>query len=208
MLQIHEQGEPGFDETLRTLSRRGDADLERVEPAVRAILNQVRDDGDAGIRKLTEKFEHRVQEHVVLTDAQVREGAAQVSDEVRANLQTAADRIRRYHAHQRDDGFRYEEDGVQLGQRVRPVRSAAVYAPGGKARYPSTVLMTAVPAAVAGVPRIVLVTPRPTPEILAAAVIAGVTEVIDAGGAQGARRSRRRRSGRRCSASGRRCSPH
>jgi histidinol dehydrogenase len=74
--------------------------------------------------------------------------------------------------------------GIVLGQRVRPVRAVGVYAPGGKARYPSTVLMTAVPAAVAGVPRIVLATPQPTPEVLAAAQIAGVTEVIDLGGAQ------------------------
>src|SRR5690606_34327129 len=71
-----------------------------------------------------------------------------------------------------------------LGQRVLPVRAAGVYAPGGKARYPSSVLMTAVPAKVAGVPRIVLATPRPTPEILAAAHIAGVDELLDAGGAQ------------------------
>ena len=99
-------------------------------------------------------------------------------------LSAAAERIRRYHEQQRDPGFRYVEDGVELGQRIRPLRSVAVYAPGGKARYPSTVLMTAVPAAVAGVERIVLVTPRPTPEILAAATVAGVTEVVDAGGAQ------------------------
>ncbi|HJL29979.1 MAG TPA: histidinol dehydrogenase, partial [Polyangiaceae bacterium LLY-WYZ-15_(1-7)] len=99
-------------------------------------------------------------------------------------LAAAAERIRRYHEHQREPGFRYEEEGVELGQRVLPVKAAGVYAPGGKARYPSTVLMTAVPAAVAGVPRIVLATPRPTPEILAAAEVAGVTEVIDAGGAQ------------------------
>jgi len=103
---------------------------------------------------------------------------------VRQDLEQAADRIRRYHEHQRDPGFRYEESGVQLGMRVRPVAAAGVYAPGGKARYPSTVLMTAIPAAVAGVERIVLATPRPTAEILAAAQIAGVHEVVDAGGAQ------------------------
>src|SRR5690606_20800619 len=89
-----------------------------------------------------------------------------------------------YHEHQVDRGFSYDENGIELGMRVRPVRAAGVYAPGGKARYPSTVLMTAVPAAVAGVRRIVLATPNPTPEILAAAEIAGVTEVYDLGGAQ------------------------
>ena len=185
MLRILEKGSPEYKSTLADLSRRGDADLERVEPAVREILSKVRDHGDEGIRELTERFEQRRQEAIRWSDEDYRSGAAEVDDATRALLQEAADRIRRYHVHQRDDGFRYEEDGVELGMRVRPIRSVAVYAPGGKARYPSTVLMTAVPAAVAGVPRIVLVTPRPTPEILAAAEIAGVTEVIDAGGAQG-----------------------
>jgi histidinol dehydrogenase len=99
-------------------------------------------------------------------------------------LQEAADRIRRYHERQIDRGFRYEDEGIVLGQRVRAAKAAGVYAPGGKARYPSSVLMTAVPAVVAGVPRVVLATPRPTPEILAAAAISGVHELLDAGGAQ------------------------
>jgi histidinol dehydrogenase len=73
---------------------------------------------------------------------------------------------------------------VELGQRVRPLRSVGVYAPGGKARYPSTVLMSAIPAQVAGVERIVMVSPNPSAEVLAAAELAGVTEVLDVGGAQ------------------------
>src|SRR4029077_9838449 len=78
----------------------------------------------------------------------------------------------------------YEEAGVSLGMRVQPIEAVGVYAPGGKARYSSSVVMTAVPAKVAGVPRIVLATPNPTAELFAAAQIAGVTEIIDAGGAQ------------------------
>ncbi len=181
MLTIHEGD---FEARLAGLARRGDADLERVEPAVRAILQEVRSGGDEAVRAFTERFESRRQEHVVVPEAQWRAEAETVDPEVRAALAEAAERIRRYHVHQRDPGFSYEEEGVLLGQRVRPVRSAAVYAPGGKARYPSSVLMTAVPAAVAEVPRIVLLTPRPTPEILAAAAVSGVTEVVDAGGAQ------------------------
>ncbi len=184
MLLIHERGTPAYDRELARLARRGDADLERVEPDVRAILRAVAERGDEAVRELTERFEGRVQPHVVLPPDEVRRGAAEAPESVRKRLREAADRIRRYHEHQRDAGFRYTEDGVSLGQRVLPVRAAGVYAPGGKARYPSTVLMTAVPAAVAGVPRIVLATPRPTPEILAAAEIAGVTEVVDVGGAQ------------------------
>ncbi|MEM1416713.1 MAG: histidinol dehydrogenase [Myxococcota bacterium] len=181
MLRIHEGD---FEAALTTLGRRGDADLERVEPAVRAILAEVRERGDDAVRDLTERFEQRRQEHVVLREEAWRAEAETVAPEVKAALAEAAERIRRYHLHQREPGFRYEEEGVVLGQRVLPVRAAAVYAPGGKARYPSSVLMTAVPAAVAGVKRIVLLTPRPTPEILAAAAVAGVTEVVDAGGAQ------------------------
>ncbi|HJK99844.1 MAG TPA: histidinol dehydrogenase [Polyangiaceae bacterium LLY-WYZ-15_(1-7)] len=184
MLTFHVQGEAGYEDALAQLARRGDADLERVEESVRAILAAVRDRGDEAIRELTEKFEQRRQEHVRLPEALWRAQAKEAPAEVREALAAAAERIRRYHEHQREPGFRYEEEGVELGQRVLPVKAAGVYAPGGKARYPSTVLMTAVPAAVAGVPRIVLATPRPTPEILAAAEVAGVTEVIDAGGAQ------------------------
>jgi histidinol dehydrogenase len=184
MLTIHVRGSAGYDRALASLARRGDADLERVEPAVRAILSAVRERGDAALRELTERFEQRTTARLVGDRAAIEEGARALDPAVRSALQAAADRIRRYHEHQKDPGFRYEEDGISLGLRVGPVRAAGVYAPGGKARYPSSVLMAAIPAAVAGVPRIVLATPRPTPEILAAADIAGVTEIVDVGGAQ------------------------
>ncbi|MGB8221374.1 MAG: histidinol dehydrogenase [Polyangiales bacterium] len=184
MLTIYEQGQPGYEDALVSLRRRGDEDLARVEHAVRAILDAVRDRGDEAVLEYTERFDGRRPESLVLhRDAWLKE-ARTVDPAVRASLQAAADRIRRYHEHQRETGFRYEEGGIELGQRVRPVTAAAVYAPGGKARYPSTVLMTAIPARVAGVERIVLITPNPTSEILAAAEVAGVTEVVDAGGAQ------------------------
>ncbi len=184
MLTIYEQGQPGYEDALVSLSRRGDEDLARVEQAVRAILDAVRDRGDEAVLEYTERFDGRRPESLVLDrDAWLKE-ARTVDAAVRASLQTAADRIRRYHEHQRETGFRYEEGGIELGQRIRPVTAAAVYAPGGKARYPSTVLMTAIPARVAGVERVVLITPNPTSEILAAAEVAGVTEVVDAGGAQ------------------------
>lgn len=184
MFPIHDRGTDAYDRALAALAHRGDADLERVEPAVREILRAVKERGDDAVLELTEKFEQRRPEGVVVPDEVWRAEAAKAPAEVREALAAAADRVRRYHEHQREPGFVYEEDGVRLGQRVRPVKAAGVYAPGGKARYPSSVLMTAVPASVAGVPRIVLATPRPTPEVLAAAEISGVTEVIDAGGAQ------------------------
>jgi histidinol dehydrogenase len=184
MLAIHEQGRPGYEEALAALSRRGDEDLARVEPDVRAILAAVRERGDEAVLEYTERFDGRRPASLRVSPEAWAKGASEVEPEVRKALAAAADRILRYHEHQREPGFRYEEDGIELGQRVQPVSAAAVYAPGGKARYPSTVLMTAIPAKVAGVERIVLVTPNPTPEILAAAEIAGVTEVVDAGGAQ------------------------
>ena len=132
----------------------------------------------------TERFDGRRPESLVLDQHTWLQEARKADPSVREALAAAGDRIRRYHEHQRERGFRYEDEGIELGQRVRPVAAAAVYAPGGKARYPSTVLMTAIPATVAGVERIVLITPSPTAEILAAAEVAGVTEVVDAGGAQ------------------------
>lgn len=184
MLSIQRPDTDGFAATLTKLRNRGIADLERVEDDVRRILSAVRSDGDAAVMALTEQFENRRQEQLVLPQDAWASAESGVDPETFAALRWAAERVRRYHEHQRESGFRYEEDGVTLGQRVQPVEAAAVYAPGGKARYPSTVLMSAIPAAVAGVPRIVLVTPRPTPEILAAAALSGVTEIVDAGGAQ------------------------
>jgi len=184
MLAIHERGQASYEGTLRSLSRRGDEDLARVEPDVRAIVDAVRERGDEAVLEYSERFDGRCPEALVLDRDTWLAEAGRVDPAVRKALADAAERIRRYHEHQRDPGFRYEEDGIELGQRVQPVAAAAAYAPGGKARYPSTVLMTAIPATVAGVKRIVLVTPNPTPEILAAAEVAGVTEVVDAGGAQ------------------------
>jgi histidinol dehydrogenase len=184
MMRIVVRGSDAYEQALRALERRGDQDLAKVEAPVRAILDDVVARGDAALRELVGRFESRTIDRVVWDRAAIEQGAKALDPKIGARLVEAGDRIRRYHEKQIDRGFRYEEDGIVLGQRVRPVKAAGVYAPGGKARYPSSVLMSAIPAAVAGVPRIVLATPRPTPEILAAAVLAGVTELVDAGGAQ------------------------
>ncbi|MEM9863950.1 MAG: histidinol dehydrogenase [Myxococcota bacterium] len=184
MLRLHRHSDPAFQQTVDELAVRGDADIANVEAPVRAILEAVRAEGDTAIRRFAHKFEGREVDAIRLDDGAWRAEAAKAPAEVKDALRAAAERIAAYHEHQRDDGFSYEEGGVRLGLRVLPVRAAGVYAPGGKARYPSSVLMTAIPAAVAGVERIVLATPSPTSDVLAAAEIAGVTEVIDAGGAQ------------------------
>jgi histidinol dehydrogenase len=106
--------------------------------------------------------------------------------EVRDALVEATRRIRRYHERQLEDlvSFEYEEDGIRLGSRVRPLARVGVYVPGGKAKYPSSVLMSAIPASVAGAAHIVVATPAAGPEVRAACHLAGVHAILDAGGAQ------------------------
>jgi histidinol dehydrogenase len=109
-----------------------------------------------------------------------------LSSELKEALRIAAERIQRFHARQAErlEGFEYSEQGVTLASRVTPLSRVGIYAPGGKARYPSSVLMTAVVARVAGVRDIIVATPDPGPEVRAACHLAGVTGLLDAGGAQ------------------------
>ncbi len=187
MLTIVRQGDRDFDETLRALESRGEEDLSSVEPAVRAILDDVRARGDAAVLDACEKFEKRRPAPLLkIVDGEAALG--RLPREAREALDLAARRIRVFHEHQRDDGFRFRDGGAVLGTRVRPVKRAGVYAPGGKARYPSSVLMAAIPARVAGVRDVIVATPLAGDEtddsILAAAHLAGVTKILDAGGAQ------------------------
>jgi len=184
MMRIVHEGTEGFERERARLLGRGAADLEAVETPVREVLAEVRRSGDEAVRRFIERFESRKVD-TLFTRAYDGAGAlARLSSDVRSGLETAAARIARYHEHQKTSGFRYEEDGVRLGMRERPLAKVGVYAPGGKARYPSSVLMAAIPARVAGVHDIVLATPAPNDLLLAAAHLAGVTGVLDAGGAQ------------------------
>ncbi len=184
MLPIFLDGSAEFVATMRRLSSRGAEDLAAVEPAVRDIIANVRTNGDAAVRMYVERFEHRQPPSLVIKNFDGQAALARLDPALRTALEQAAQRIARYHEHQREAGFQYEQDGVVLGMRVRPLERVGVYAPGGKARYPSSVLMTAIPAQVAGVKDIVLATPAPDDMLLAAAHLAGVTSVLDAGGAQ------------------------
>jgi histidinol dehydrogenase len=177
------EGSPEFDAAIQRLRTRGADDLEAVAPRVREILARVRREGDAGVLACIQAFEHRVPAALVQHDFDGAGALARLDPTVRAALELAADRVRRYHERQRSVGFEYDEEGVTLGMRVRPLARVGVYAPGGKARYPSSVLMTAIPAQVAGVQDIVLATPNPNDSLLAAAHLSGVTSILDAGGA-------------------------
>ncbi len=184
MIPIHVDGTETFEAALARLVARGADDLGAVEEDVRAIVSAVRAEGDAAVFRYIERFERRRPDPLVLRGFDGAAALARLDPDLRTALELAATRITRYHEHQREYGFRYEEDGIVLGMRVRPLARVGVYAPGGKARYPSSVLMTAIPARVAGCRDIVLATPAPDDRLLAAAHLSGVTSILDAGGAQ------------------------
>jgi histidinol dehydrogenase len=158
--------------------------------AVRAILAQVRAGGDRAVRELTARFDHVDVAELRVPDHELKAALEAIPADLRVALETARDNIDAYHRIQLHPDGVYRSDGLTVRELRRPVGRAGLYVPGGKAPLASTVLMTAVPARVAGVPELALVTP-PGPDgsinraILAAAAIAGVDEVYRVGGAQG-----------------------
>ncbi len=184
-------GTPEYEAALATLAARGDAEDLGVARTVADIVADVRARGDAALIEYTERFDGtRIAPNTLaFTDAEVKEAYDRADAKVVEALRYSASRIRAFHERQVRKGYRYDaDDGVSLGQIVRPLAAAGIYVPGGKAAYPSTVLMNAIPAKVAGVPEIVMVTPTPggevNPYLLVAADIAGVDYVFRVGGAQ------------------------
>lgn len=174
-----------YHSALVALAERGDDDLDRVTPAVKQIIDDVRARGDTALRELSLRFDGAVTEKTVYDREDCDRALRELDAETVEVLRASAERIKNFHARQVEGGQRFTDtDGVTLGWRVRPIERVGVYAPGGKARYPSSVLMSAVPARVAGVRELVLATPRPTAELLAAAALAEVDTVYDMGGAQ------------------------
>jgi histidinol dehydrogenase len=181
--------DPGFDAAFDAFlgERRGAAP--DVDSAVAEVIEAVRAEGLAAVLRYGERFDK-----VALTEAtiavsagELEAGAAACPAEVREAIAFAAARIRAYHAAQRPADHRFTDAaGVELGWRWTPLESVGIYVPGGRAAYPSTVLMNAIPAGVAGVDRIAMVTPpgRLAPAVLAAAKEAGVSEIWKVGGAQ------------------------
>jgi len=157
-----------------------------VEESVRAILADVRARGDDAVREYTERFDKRAPAGAGYEVASARwdELARQVAPRVALALEHAATRIRAWHGRQVEAELDVEADGVRLGLRVDALARVGLYVPGGTARYPSSVLMTAIPAKVAGVGEIVMVTPGASPEAMLAARLAGVHRVFEIGGAQ------------------------
>jgi len=163
-----------------------------VNVRVLEIIKAVRERGDAALVELTQRFDGlqvASMADLILPRARLEQALERITPEQREALEIAAERVRSYHERQKQDSWTYTEaDGTVLGQKVTPLDRAGLYVPGGKASYPSSVLMNAIPAKVAGVPEVVMVVPTPRGElnelVLAAACIAGVDRVFTIGGAQ------------------------
>ena len=162
-----------------------------VDVSVRAIIGEVIERGDQALIEYTKKFDRisLTTDTLRFTQSELKEQAEQVSDKDRSALELAAARIKSYHEKQiPDDTFWTDESGVDLGWRWSPVAAAGLYVPGGLASYPSSVLMNAIPAKVAGVRRLAITVPTPdnkiNPMVLLAAQLSGVDEVYRVGGAQ------------------------
>jgi histidinol dehydrogenase len=163
-----------------------------VNQSVSDIIAAVRRDGDAALLEFTSRFDGwspASAQQLEIPLERLQQAWSSISEEQRAALQTAAERIASYAERQKQQDWSYrEQDGTLLGQQVTPLDRVGLYVPGGKASYPSSVLMNAVPAKVAGVPHLVLVVPTPRGElnelVLAAAHVAGVDRVFAVGGAQ------------------------
>ena len=163
-----------------------------VNERVLEIIKAVRERGDAALVELTQRFDGlqvASMADLILPRARLEQALERITPAQREALEIAAERVRSYHERQKQDSWTYTEaDGTVLGQKVTPLDRAGLYVPGGKASYPSSVLMNAIPAKVAGVPEVVMVVPTPRGElnelVLAAACIAGVDRVFTIGGAQ------------------------
>jgi histidinol dehydrogenase len=176
---------------LKRIVSRGETATEEVATAVKEVVDRVRKEGDPAVLEYTEKFD-KVQlslKDIRVSPEEIKEAYSRVETKKVDALKLAAQNIRLFHEKQRISSWVSQEaDGVVLGQLARPIRSAGIYVPGGKACYPSSVLMNVIPAKVAGVEQLVMCSPAPgghlNPYILIAADIAGVSEIYKIGGAQ------------------------
>lgn len=191
-IRMLETSAPDFPAQFAALLDRTQTVDPKIEVTVREIIDAVRSRGDAAVVEFTRRFDRHVVDSPLALEIP-RSRLAQAERAVSADhlqaLAAAAARIRAYHERQRVDSWRYTEgDGTVLGQQVTPLERVGLYVPGGKAAYPSSVLMNAVPAKVAGVAELIMVVPTPDGElndlVLAAASIAGVDRVFTIGGAQ------------------------
>jgi histidinol dehydrogenase len=176
---------------LKNHVKRGEAGFAKAEPHVRDILRQVKTQGDSALFRLTEKYDgwKASAKTLRIASSEMRSALRNLPRTERETLEFAAFRIEQFHILQKQQSWNFAEaDGTILGQIVRPMRNVGIYVPGGKAAYPSSVLMNAIPAKVAGVREIIMTSPAPggylNPRVLAAARVAGVETIFKVGGAQ------------------------
>lgn len=191
-MQIVKMTPETMDGILENLLKRSPNQYDEYADRVAVILNEVKERGDEAIFAYTEKFDgaYITKENIKVTDEEIEEAYKEVGEELIKIMRKAAKNIREYHEKQkRQSWFSSKEDGTMLGQKITALQNVGVYVPGGKAVYPSSVLMNILPAKVAGVPHIVMTTPpskegKVNPAVLVAAKEAGVDEVYKVGGAQ------------------------
>lgn len=186
---IISDGKAEFDylQALKARQQETNADVTR---AVQDILDDVRREDDAAVTRYSAKFDHAEGPIRVIEAAEIADAKSRIDAELLGAMERAAVNIRRFHQQQVQESYvDFREDGSMMGQRVRPLKRVGLYVPGGTAAYPSSVLMNAIPAKIAGVPELVMVTPpnaegKPRDVILAAAAVAGVDRIYMVGGAQ------------------------
>ena len=185
MIKILKYGEVSPDEIFARVEPVVD-----VEAIVTDIIKNVRQNGDKALFEYCEKFDKAKLDTLLVTPEEIQEAADTVGEDFLQILKKAAANIRKFHQKQVRNSFIInDEDGILMGQKIIPVDRAGLYVPGGTAAYPSTVLMDSIPAKIAGVPEVVMVTPpnaegKINPYILAAAYVAGVDKIFKVGGAQ------------------------
>ncbi|EKY25097.1 histidinol dehydrogenase [Clostridium celatum] len=190
MIDVIEYSKYEKNNLLKILEERNNTKSNNIEDKVRNIIETVKDYGDRALINFTKQFDNIMLEDLRVTEDEIEEAYNSVDKEFIDILKESKENIKAYHEKQKKLDYIYtKENGVYMGQRIIPIESVGVYVPGGKAAYPSSVLMNVIPAKIAGVKKIVMVTPpslngEVNKNILAAAKISGVDEVFKVGGAQ------------------------
>ena len=189
-MKIFKHSDSDFGATLKEVVNRANLDLVTHDVTVREILKQIKERGDAALLEYTSRFDQcdLPVEEIKVTGGEIDAAFNKVVDKEIDALRRAAENIREFHMRQVQQSWEYKKNGVLLGQSIRPLGTAGIYVPGGKASYPSSVLMNAIPAKVAGVEKVVMCSPASkgqcSPHVLVAAEIAGVDSIFKVGGAQ------------------------
>jgi len=190
MIAIWKYSDRDFDQNIKSLVLRSEFDFSEAEGTVREILKEVKRDGDQALLKWTRQLDRAdyTLDDLEVTPEEIQRAYDHIELGELEALKLAVDNITRFHQRQVQGSWEYQEGGVHLGQIIRPLAVAGIYVPGGKASYPSSVLMNALPAQVAGVETIIMCTPTPdgvsSPHVLVAADLAGVHRIFKVGGAQ------------------------